>query len=146
MPRSICREVKALTNLVRRRLESCHASRPQQGPTGMQGFFIGYLVEHPDQDVFQRDLEAEFRIRRSTATGILQLMEKRGLIRRQPVERDARLKKLVLTDQARLWYCQMEKDFSLVEQELTSGLSSQELAAFFVTLDKMKQNLEYGHE
>ena len=35
--------------------------------------------------MFQRDVEAEFNIRRSTATGILQLMEKNGFLLREPV-------------------------------------------------------------
>ena len=66
----------------------------------MQRWVIGYLSEHEGKDVFQRDLEEEFSVRRSTATGILQLMEKNELITREPVSHDARLKKLVLTPKA----------------------------------------------
>ncbi len=35
------------------------------------------------KEIFQKDIEAEFNIRRSTATGILKLMEKNGFINRQ---------------------------------------------------------------
>ena len=63
----------------------------------MQGWIIGYLYQNRDKEVFQRDIQEQFSIRRSTVTGILQLMEKNGLITRSSVERDARLKKLELT-------------------------------------------------
>ena len=35
---------------------------------------------------------------RSTVTGVVKLMERKGLIRRESVSSDARLKKLVLTE------------------------------------------------
>ena len=52
-------------------------------------------------DIYQKDVEKEFQIRRSTATGTLQILEKNGFIRREPVKQDARLKKLVPTDKAK---------------------------------------------
>ena len=67
--------------------------------TGMQGWIIGFLHRNEDRDMFQRDVEAEFNIRRSTATGILQLMEKTASSA-GAVAYDARLKKLVLTPKA----------------------------------------------
>ena len=65
--------------------------------TLMHGWIIGYLYEHRDTDVFQKDLEAEFAISRSTVTNILQLMERKGYIERMSVQTDARLKKIILT-------------------------------------------------
>ena len=50
--------------------------------------------------MFQRDLQAHFSVRRSTVTGLLQLMEKKGLITRSSVAQDARLKKIQLTPRA----------------------------------------------
>lgn len=42
--------------------------------------------------IFQKDLETEFCIGRSTVTNILNLMEKKGFVRRESVSYDARLK------------------------------------------------------
>ena len=47
----------------------------------MHGWIIGYLYRHRDTPVFQRDIEREFSITRSTVTNILQLMERKGVYR-----------------------------------------------------------------
>lgn len=74
--RHIGGELKQVSNLLKRRLDAHMAQAGLEPLTGMQGWIIGYLADRPDQDVFQRDIEQEFEIRRSTATGILQLMER----------------------------------------------------------------------
>ena len=58
------------------------------------------LFQSLKKDIYQKDIEKEFQIRRSTATGILQLLEKNGFVIRETVEWDARLKKLVPTAKA----------------------------------------------
>ena len=93
-------EIRVLSNLIKR----CMDDGMPPETTGMQGWIIGFLHRNEDRDMFQRDVEAEFNIRRSTATGILQLMEKNGFLLREPVAYDARLKKLVLTpNSAAIW-------------------------------------------
>ena len=89
-------ELRTVSHMIRRRIDE--GANGMDGVTGMQGWMIGYLYEHANtEETFQRDLEREFRIRRSTVTGILQNMEKNGFIVRESVEYDARLKKLTLT-------------------------------------------------
>ena len=86
-------EIRKLNNLVKRYMES---KKPEEfdKSTGVHGWAIRYFYENCDTDVFQRDFEARFSIRRSTATNMLKLMEKNGIIYREPVPYDARLKKL----------------------------------------------------
>ena len=69
--------------------------------TIMHGRILGYLYWHPDQDVFQKDIEENFNITRSSVAGLVKLMEQKGYILRQSVQGDARLKKLCLTDLGR---------------------------------------------
>ena len=88
-------EIKTVHNLLKRDFDKLPIHDKFNNLTGVQKWVVAYLSEHEGEDVFQRDLEEEFSIRRSTATGILQLMEKNDLIIRQPVSYDARLKKLV---------------------------------------------------
>ena len=68
--------------------------------TAVNGRIIMYLYHHKEEDIFQKDIENEFSIRRSTSSSIISLMEKKGYIERVSVAHDARLKKLVLTDKA----------------------------------------------
>ena len=92
-------EIGMLHNLLRRQM-ACMTEKTANAAnvTGMQAMIVHHLIIHEKQgDIFQKDLENAFQMRRSTATGILQLMEQHGIIRREPVEHDGRLKRLVLT-------------------------------------------------
>lgn len=109
--------------------------------TGVQGHIIGFLCHNADREVFQRDIEAEFGIRRSTATGILQLMEKNGFLRREPVDYDARLKKLVLTPKALALNESVVARIRAVESQAVQGIDSGQLEIFFSVLDQVRGNL-----
>jgi DNA-binding MarR family transcriptional regulator len=109
--------------------------------TVMQTWIIGYLDGNSEKELFQKDIEAEFNIRRSTATGILQLMEKKGYITRQSINRDARLKSIVLTPKAKDLALRVKKSIVHAEDELTNGLNPKEIDALFVIIDKIKANI-----
>ena len=80
-------ENKRLENEIHSRMTAYRAAMGGEELTMMQSWIIRFLYEHSEEDIYQRDIEAEFSIARSTATGILKLMEKRGYIRRVSVER-----------------------------------------------------------
>lgn len=62
--------------------------------TPMQRHILNYiLLETLHRDIYQKNLEEEFQVRKSTVSGILKLMEKNGFIYRESVKEDARLKK-----------------------------------------------------
>lgn len=94
------------------------------------------------EDRFQRDVETQFRFRRSTATGILQLMERRGLLVREPVDYDARLKRLVLTDKARALHTEIHRQLRETEALMREGIGAEELAVWFRVSGKIRTNLE----
>ena len=120
-------EIKALNNLIKRRVEMSETKEEVEHLTGVHGFVIGYISDHDDEDIFQRDIEEKFEIRRSTATGIINLMEKNGLIIREKVDYDARLKKLVLTDKAREINKLVEEDISRIERTIAGGIDGADL-------------------
>ena len=64
----------------------------------MHGWIIRYLYENREQDIFQKDIEQRFAVGRSTVTNLIQLMEKKGFVKRESVKQDARLKKVILTE------------------------------------------------
>ena len=108
----------------------------------MQSWIIRFLYEHSEEDIYQRDIEAEFSIARSTATGILKLMEKRGYIRRVSVERDARLKKLELTEAGIRMQEGTIRNINRLESTLRQGISDEDLEVFFRVIRKMRSNIE----
>ena len=79
----------------------------------------------------QRDVEAAFNLSRSTTTNILQLMEKNGIIRREGVDYDARLKRLVPTEKAVQMEEQVRECARLLEQRITRGLTDEQRAQLF---------------
>lgn len=141
--KSIGFEVKSLSNIIKRSIDKQIADGCEGSSSVTHGWVIGYIYDHMDKgDVFQRDLEAKFNIRRSTATGILKLMEKNGLILREPVEYDARLKKLVLTKKAVELHESIVREINTIENTMKQGLSQEELNSFFETIEKIKRNIE----
>jgi len=99
------------------------------------------LIKHQDEDVFQRDLEKEFVMRRPTATNFIKKMEQAELIRREPVAYDARLKKIILTDKAFKLQAGMMAKKQEFETLLRDGLSDEEIGQFITTIQKIKHNL-----
>lgn len=76
----------------------------QMGLTQVQMSTIDYIYRlEKQQDIFQRDVEHEFNIQKSSATTLLKLMEKKDLIVRVALENDSRYKKILLTPKARQW-------------------------------------------
>lgn len=143
MPKTRCVgiEVRKVSHLIRRNLES-RLTPAEVGVTGMQRMVLQFLADHAGQDVYQRDIEAFFSIRRSTVTGILQLMEKNGLLVRQAVSSDARLKKLVLTPAGDALHRKTEADIQALERQALAGLTADEVEQFFSLLGKIQKNLE----
>ncbi len=109
--------------------------------TGMHGYFIHYLYENLDHDVYQKDLEKRFSIGRSAVTSALQLMEKNGLIIRESVPQDARLKKIILTEKALELHHQIEQENRAFERRLTEGLTETERETVLNAVRKMRRNL-----
>lgn len=110
--------------------------------TGSNTWIIGYLVRNKNKDIFQKDLEHEFSIRRSTASKTLQLMEEKGLIKREPVFYDARLKKITLTDKAIEIHNLLVEDIENANRIATNGITDEEIDYLFKITAKIKQNLE----
>lgn len=112
------------------------------GLTGVQSRIMHYiLMKCADEPVFQRDVEKVFGMSRSTATGILQLMEKNGLIVRESVASDARLKRLVPTDKAAHLDAKIVDSIHQTDQRMTRGLSERQIAEFFEITTLMYANL-----
>lgn len=135
-------EIRALSNLLKRRVDNVISKKYTQNVTGIHGWIIDYIYRYNHKEIFQRDIEEEFSIRRSTATTILQLMEKNDLIVRKSVEYDARLKKLELTDKAVNLHKKICEDLKEIETQVVKGLSDEEIKTFFEVVEKIKVNLK----
>ena len=120
-----------------------HTSWEKAGiePTRMQCATLHYLRNHKDEDVFQKDLEAAFSISGATVTNILKVMEKDGLITRVPVEKDARLKKLQMTEKGKQYDEVAHTNVVRLEEGMEKGFTEEELTRFREYLDRVTQNI-----
>ncbi len=135
-------EINHCSRIIRRYMDANALKSYIDEMTGTHGWALRYFHDNRDRDIFQRDFEKAFDIRRSTASSILALMEKNGLIIRESVPHDARLKKITLTQKAADIHQKVEDAFGKMEEDIAEGISEKELDAFFETLGKIRSNIE----
>jgi len=135
-------EIHRTSRIVKRYMDKDASKSYVENITGTHGWVIGYLYNNRHRDIFQKDFEKEFDIRRSTASKILSLMEINDLIIRESVPYDARLKRIVLTEKAIEIQAVVERAFGKMEEKIKEGISEEELAVFFRVLDKVNKNME----
>ncbi len=134
-------QVRTLSHLIKHMVDRTAFVSGEVPVTGMQGWIMGFLYENREKDVFQRDLQNHFSVRRSTVTGILQLMEKNGLIIRRTVDWDARLKKLELTPKALEMHERVGRGIQQTEAALSAMLSPGEKETFLRLCEKIKNGI-----
>ena len=116
--------INILSHMLKKRM---NANTQSLGITGVQSHVMHYiLVKCADGPVFQRDVERAFSLSRSTATGILQLMEKNGFIAREPVPSDARQKKIVPTPKAEAYRGEVLAKIQKIEERLAKGIPEED--------------------
>lgn len=136
--------IKTLSRMIKKEIDNTPTFRQNENLTGIQGWVLRFLYdkEKAGEDVFQRDVERTFQIRRSTATELFNTMEQNGYVVRTPVERDARLKKLSLTEKGRHLQEEVLSAIDGVDQSLTRDFTEEEKETLIRLLEKLKENLE----
>ena len=126
-----------LSNQIRRQLDAFSA---RGSVSGTQGRILHFILAQPDE-VFQKDIEEEFCLRPSSASGILKLMEQNGLIQRVSAPYDGRLKRITITPKAALLKDQVIHDVGELEDMLTQGISESDMEIFLQVIQKMYDNI-----
>jgi len=134
-----------LNNAVRRYIDRyADGKKALDSLSCSNGWIIGYVCEMKERgrNIYQRDLENNFGITRSTASKVLGLMEKKGLIERLSVSHDARLKMIVPTEKSVEIGRFIKEDNEKMERLLKKGFSPQELEQLYGYLERIQNNLE----
>lgn len=141
-PQVIPAQIRRVDNLIFRRINQFARANGVEQATPMHGWIIEYLYRHRNTPVFQRDIEREFSITRSTVTNILQLMERKGYIERRSVPQDARLKKLVLTEEGVRFHENTILSFKQTDDYVAGLLTEEENAELLRLLNKLRDALK----
>lgn len=113
-------------------------------PTPTQIQIIDYLIEHQEEEIFQRDLENVLQLRRATVSGVLKTMEKNFFIERVTSSMDARIKKIVLKDSALKVFEETKQRFQMISEFVCEGISNRDLEVFCRVIEQMQKNLEHS--
>ena len=107
------------------------------GLTGSQFKILMLLYRTPEGSMRQADIEAKFSMTNPTVTGLMQKLEAKGLVRREPHPEDRRSKLLVLTERATAMKEELLMLAESLERQMTANLNETECEQLAFLLTKM---------
>lgn len=114
-------------------------------PSATQMIIMNYILNHQNEDIYQKDLEETLHLRRATVSGVLQTMEKHELIERVLCDNDVRCKKIILKEKAKKMFDVKKMEFFKLEEVIKKGLSDEEIEIFCHIIESMQNNInEYA--
>ena len=131
--KSICFSLKRVNHIVERGIHTSLAAAGFDEITNMHGWILGFLY-HAQRPVYQKDIESNFGIARSTVTNILQLMEKKGYL--------TRLKRLELTELGKKVHLDTIAVIDSAHDTMEAGITDEERRICFEVLEKICKNVE----
>lgn len=95
------------------------------------------LYRNPDMSIRQIDIEEKFSLTNPSVSGIIQNLEKKGLVRRVQNPEDKRSKLVCLTEKAFALKDELDQLGETLEKKVTEGLSEEECVKLCALLAKM---------
>lgn len=136
-------DISRIHHIISRKMDATVISSIDDNLTVSQAYVIDFIyMEGKEKDIFQKDLEKEFDLKRSSVSLLLNNMEKSDLIQRVPVAKDGRLKKIILTEKAIILNQNISMAINSVENKLSENITLEEINVFYRVLDKIRNNLE----
>ncbi|WP_434752709.1 MarR family winged helix-turn-helix transcriptional regulator [Paenibacillus amylolyticus] len=111
------------------------------GLNAQQGRIIGYIYEHQDEGLIQKNLADVFNRRDATITSMLKGLEKNGYIVRKIPANNERQKNLYVLPKGEQMIQDISRMFATVENEIVKSLTDEEQATLMRLLTKVNQNL-----
>lgn len=143
MKENVLRQIKELDMLVLKMInKGCKNEHAHKNPpTLTQMQILEYILNHSNEDIYQKDLENIFNLSRATVSGVLQTMEKYNFIERITDEVDTRTKKIILKQKTKDIFDKHQKKFKDVEDVILKDVSEDELKIFMKVIEQMKENI-----
>lgn len=138
----IGREIKMTQNLIQRLMDTTTRLNSQGGVSFSVKQICGYLYCNSDKPIYQKDLEKVFSLRRSSASAQLKKMEEKGLITREGIPEDKRLKEIKLTPLAEKEVEKTIEEIKNIEAVISGGITEDEAEALLKILKKIRLSIE----
>lgn len=108
--------------------------------TNAQFRILMLLYHKREKSIRQIDIENAFAMTNPTVTGVLNNLEKKGLVQRLDHPDDKRSKLILLTDAALEMIPELDSLGEIIEDQVTSVLSDEERAALATLLNKIMRH------
>ena len=122
-------EIKSLEREIFRNFIKSSGFNDGKIPTPTQMLIVQHLLKN-NGVTYQRDLEDVLNLRRATVSGVLQTMEKNGILERT-VSEDRRVKKVILNKDAKKFFDNKKEIFEKLEKKMILNVSEDDLKVFF---------------
>lgn len=107
--------------------------------TRSQWWVLAYLSR--EDGMTQSQLAEELDLGKVAVGGLIDRLEKTGLVRREPDESDRRVNRVFLEPKSKQLIAKMRKVSHKMNQQILEGLPDSEMENAALTLDAMKRNL-----
>ncbi len=136
-------ELHKLSNYIMRFIDSNLKAKYNYPLTGVNGWILRFIAnqEKHGKDAYQKDLEKEFGITRSTASKVILLMEEKGYVTSERVPDDIRRKRLHVTPKARETHDGMRDQMLTLEGKLLRDFTPEEKEQLTQFLLRMEKNM-----
>ena len=112
------------------------------GLTAAQASTLHFIMNRSAEgSVYQKDIERCFGLRSPSVTGMVKQLEQKGLIRRETEAGDARLKRIVLTEEARRIEEQIHTCIFEMEDAISDCLTENERLGLQAILKKISAKI-----
>ncbi len=140
---NIIRQLNDLDKEIRKRILGCD---PHVRLNMTQLQIMGYIFEHKNKDVCQKDLESYLGLKKASITGALDSLEEKGLIVRVSSEEDRRKNIICFSEKQKRHIEERFKKIRRLNGVLAKDIPDEDITHFLDTLEKMQLNLKEAGE
>ena len=97
-------------------------------------------------EVNQKDIEMEFQLKNPTVTGILNRLEEKSFIKRTISNKNARYKKIIITQQAKEMLKPGREKSKIIEKKVNEALTKEEKKQLNLLLNKLYVIIAEGED
>lgn len=142
MTTSVLKEIKHLNCRIKKIIDKRMPKNVHVNVTQMQ--IVTYLFKHENEEICQKDLEAETHLKKASITGALDSLEDEGLIERIQSSEDKRRNIIKVTEKAEKERQNIVCSYNKVNKAILKNLTDQQIQQFLSILSVMNKNLDEG--
>ena len=136
------RMIRTINAILTRKMEAMLQGECGARVSDVNGYILGYLYDHQNKTVYQKDIEEELGLTKGTVSKVLDTMEKHSYIKRLSDSADGRYRKIVISDEGKELAASVKAKIDDFEIKTLQGLDEDDLICLNKCLSVIKKNLE----